>query len=294
MIARGTPGYSGAELANLLNEAALIAARANKKSIEMLELEEARDKVRWGRERRSMAMTDEDKKITAWHEAGHALVNVMLDHTHPLHKVTIIPRGQSLGSTMSLPKQDILNRQKREMEDMISVMMAGRIAEQIVTEDISTGAAGDIQQATQLAKAMVCQYGMSDRLGMVQYGDDNDYVFLGKDMARSKAYSEHTSQEIDVEVKRLIDEGYQTAETLIRENREKLDLIATSLLEVETLDGSQVENIVKTGRWDPPQPPQQSSTADASDVSQALPQSDTKKDGPELDPGFGGASPATA
>jgi cell division protease FtsH len=294
VIARGTPGYSGAELANLLNEAALIAARANKKSIGMLELEEARDKVRWGRERRSLAMTDEDKKITAWHEAGHALVNVMLDHTHPLHKVTIIPRGQSLGSTMSLPKQDILNRQKREMEDMIAVMMAGRIAEQIVTEDISTGAAGDIQQATQLAKAMVCQYGMSDRLGMVQYGDDNDYVFLGKDMARSKAYSEHTSQEIDVEVKRLIDEGYQTAETLIRENREKLDLIATSLLEVETLDGSQVEDIVKTGRWDPPQPPQESSTADASDVSQTLPQSDTEKDGPELDPGFGGASPATA
>lgn len=294
VIARGTPGYSGAELANLLNEAALIAARANKKSIGMLELEEARDKVRWGRERRSLAMTDEDKKITAWHEAGHALVNVMLDHTHPLHKVTIIPRGQSLGSTMSLPKQDILNRQKREMEDMIAVMMAGRIAEQIVTEDISTGAAGDIQQATQLAKAMVCQYGMSDRLGMVQYGDDNDYVFLGKDMARSKAYSEHTSQEIDVEVKRLIDEGYQTAETLIRENREKLDLIATSLLEVETLDGSQVEDIVKTGRWDPPQPPQESSTADASDVSQTLPQSDTEKEGPELDPGFGGASPATA
>ncbi|MEL0060357.1 MAG: ATP-dependent zinc metalloprotease FtsH, partial [Verrucomicrobiales bacterium] len=294
VIARGTPGYSGAELANLLNEAALIAARANKKSIGMLELEEARDKVRWGRERRSLAMTDEDKKITAWHEAGHALVNVMLDHTHPLHKVTIIPRGQSLGSTMSLPKQDILNRQKREMEDMIAVMMAGRIAEQIVTEDISTGAAGDIQQATQLAKAMVCQYGMSDRLGMVQYGDDNDYVFLGKDMARSKAYSEHTSQEIDVEVKRLIDEGYQTAETLIRENREKLDLIATSLLEVETLDGSQVEDIVKTGRWDPPQPPQESSTADASDVSQTLPQSDTEKEGPKLDPGFGGASPATA
>jgi cell division protease FtsH len=147
VIARGTPGYSGAELANLLNEAALIAARANLKSIGMKELEEARDKVRWGRERRSLAMTDEDKKITAWHEAGHALVNVMLDHTHPLHKVTIIPRGQSLGSTMSLPKQDVLNRQKKEMEDMIAVMMAGRIAEQIVTEDISTGAAGDIQQA---------------------------------------------------------------------------------------------------------------------------------------------------
>jgi cell division protease FtsH len=293
VIARGTPGYSGAELANLLNEAALIAARANLKSIGMKELEEARDKVRWGRERRSLAMTDEDKKITAWHEAGHALVNVMLDHTHPLHKVTIIPRGQSLGSTMSLPKQDVLNRQKKEMEDMIAVMMAGRIAEQIVTEDISTGAAGDIQQATQLAKAMVCQYGMSDRLGMVQYGEDNDYVFLGRDMARSKAYSEHTSQEIDTEVKRLIDEGYQTANKLIEDNRQKLELIATSLLEVETLDGSQVETIVRTGRWDPPAKPQEPQQPETP-AETKLPSAEPASDESELDPGFGGASPATA
>jgi cell division protease FtsH len=293
VIARGTPGYSGAELANLLNEAALIAARANLKSIGMKELEEARDKVRWGRERRSLAMTDEDKKITAWHEAGHALVNVMLDHTHPLHKVTIIPRGQSLGSTMSLPKQDVLNRQKKEMEDMIAVMMAGRIAEQIVTEDISTGAAGDIQQATQLAKAMVCQYGMSDRLGMVQYGEDNDYVFLGRDMARSKAYSEHTSQEIDTEVKRLIDEGYQTANKLIEDNRQKLELIATSLLEVETLDGSQVETIVRTGRWDPPAKPQEPQQPEPPTETK-LPSAEPASDESELDPGFGGASPATA
>jgi cell division protease FtsH len=170
VIARGTPGYSGAELANLLNEAALLAASTNKKAVSMEELEEARDKVRWGRERRSLAMTDEDKKFTAWHEAGHALVNVMLEHTHPLHKVTIIPRGQSLGSTMSLPKTDILNRRRKEMLDMIAVMMAGRIAEEIVSGDISTGAAGDIQQATNLARAMVTQFGMSDQLGMVQYG----------------------------------------------------------------------------------------------------------------------------
>jgi cell division protease FtsH len=294
VIARGTPGYSGAELANLLNEAALIAARANRKSIGMSELEEARDKVRWGRERRSLAMTDEDKKITAWHEAGHAIVNVMLEHTHPLHKVTIIPRGQSLGSTMSLPKQDILNRQKKEMEDMIAVTMAGRIAEEVVTNDMSTGAAGDIQQATQLAKAMVCQYGMSKRLGMVQYGgDDSDYVFLGKDMARSKAYSEHTSQEIDTEVKRLIDDGFNTAKTLIDDNRLKLELIANSLLEYETLDGSQVEEIVRTGKFNPPQAPEDPPTPPmGAQAVTSTPEPESPKT--ELDPGFGGASPATA
>src|ERR1700759_54220 len=158
IIARGTPGYSGAELANLLNEAALLAARTGRKAVGMLELEEARDKVRWGRERRSMAMTDEDKKFTAWHEAGDALVNVMLEHTHPLHKVTIIPRGQSLGSTMSLPEVDVLNHRRKEMLDIIAMTMAGRIAEEIVSGDISSGAAGDIQQATSLARAMVCQW----------------------------------------------------------------------------------------------------------------------------------------
>src|SRR5947209_17735636 len=145
----------------------------------MAELEEARDKVRWGRERRSLAMTDEEKRNTAWHEAGHALVNVLLPHTHPLHKVTIIPRGQSLGSTMSLPKEDVLNRKRKEMLDMIAVTMAGRIAEEIVSGDISTGAAGDIQQATQLARAMICQWGMSAKLGMVQYGSDEE-PYIGR------------------------------------------------------------------------------------------------------------------
>ncbi len=217
IIARGTPGYSGAELANLLNEAALLAARLNKKTVGMSELEEARDKVRWGRERRSLAMTDEEKKSTAWHEAGHALVNVLLEHTHPLHKVTIIPRGQSLGSTMQLPEKDILSRRKKEMLDDIAVTMAGRIAEEIVTGDISTGAAMDIQMATNMARAMVCQYGMSDKLGMVQYGSDDEYVFLGREMARTKVYSESTAREIDEEIKLIIDDGYKTAHDLIYE-----------------------------------------------------------------------------
>ncbi|HXE42050.1 MAG TPA: ATP-dependent zinc metalloprotease FtsH, partial [Candidatus Baltobacteraceae bacterium] len=164
IIARGTPGYSGAELANLLNEAALLAARLNKKAVGMKELEEARDKVRWGRERRSMAMSDEEKRATAWHEAGHALASVLLKHTHPLHKVTIIPRGRALGVTMSLPKEDMLNMRRKQAIDTIIMTMAGRIAEEFVTDDISSGAAMDIQQATHLAKAMVMHWGMSDKL----------------------------------------------------------------------------------------------------------------------------------
>ncbi|PAW89351.1 MAG: cell division protein FtsH, partial [Pedosphaera sp. Tous-C6FEB] len=199
VIARGTPGFSGAELANLLNEAALLAARQGKKAVTMKELEEARDKVRWGRERRSLAMTDEEKQNTAWHEAGHALVNVLLQNTHPLHKVTIIPRGQALGATMYLPKDDIHSRRRKEMLDMAAVTMAGRIAEEIVANDISTGASGDIQQATGMVRAMVCQFGMSDKLGMIHYGGEDDH-FLGRDLGRRKDYSEHTAQEIDAEV----------------------------------------------------------------------------------------------
>ncbi|PYM12428.1 MAG: cell division protein FtsH [Verrucomicrobia bacterium] len=293
VIARGTPGYSGAELANLLNEAALLAARMNKKAIGMAELEEARDKVRWGRERRSLAMTDEEKRNTAWHEAGHALVNVLLPHTHPLHKVTIIPRGQSLGSTMSLPKDDVLNRRRKEMLDMIAVTMAGRIAEEIVAGDISTGAAGDIQQATQLARAMVCHWGMSDTLGMVQYGDNNEFVFLGREMIRSKDYSERTAQEIDTEVKRIIDEQFRIAKDIIHNNRDKLELIANCLLEYETLDGGQVLEIVRTGKFTPPPPTPQVDPPSGAQAATPLPEI-PKPAPPKLEPGLGAAAPATA
>lgn len=293
VIARGTPGYSGAELANLLNEAALLAAGQNKKAVGMEELEEARDKVRWGRERRSLAMTDEDKKFTAWHEAGHALVNVMLQHTHPLHKVTIIPRGQALGATMSLPKTDVLNRRRKEMLDMIAVMMAGRIAEEMISGDISSGASGDIQQATSMARAMVMHWGMSDRLGMVQYGDDGEYVFLGREMARAKVYSEYTAQEIDQEVKRIIDEAYNTAKQLLTENRAKLELIAKSLLEYETLDGQQVEEIVRTGLFTPPPPKPEVEPPHGAPAGTPLPEPPTKPVPPKL-PGLGNPAPATA
>jgi cell division protease FtsH len=291
VIARATPGYSGAELANLLNEGALLAARQNKKSVGMVELEEARIKVRWGRERRSLAMTDEDKKHTAWHEAGHALVNVLLAHNHPLHKVTIIPRGQSLGSTMSLPKEEVWNRQRKEMMDMIALAMAGRIAEEMFSGDISTGASGDIQQATQLARAMVCQYGMSDKLGMVQYGSDNEYVFLGRDMVRGKEYSESTSEAIDNEVKTIIDHNFQRAKKCIEDNRDKLAIIAQSLLDYETLDGSQVAEIIKTGKFTPIPPV---ICDPPSGAMAATPLSDSTKSSPHnLDPSLGTPAPVT-
>ena len=292
IIARGTPGFSGAELANLLNEAALLAASTNKKAVGMKELEEARDKVRWGRERRSLAMTDEEKKFTAWHEAGHALVNVLLSHTHPLHKVTIIPRGQSLGSTMSLPKQDVLSRRRKEMLDDIAMIMGGRIAEEIVSQDISTGAAMDIQQGTKIARAMVCEYGMSDKLGMVQYGDHDEYVFLGREMGRSKVYSEDTAREIDAEIKRIIDEQYKIAKDLITQNIDKLELIAKSLLEYETLEGAQVEEIVRTGRLTPPPPPTNVDPLHGAPAGTPLPEAPAKPTPPKLPPGLGNPAPA--
>jgi cell division protease FtsH len=293
VIARGTPGYSGAELANLLNEAALLAARTGKKAVGMAELEEARDKVRWGRERRSMAMTDEDKKCTAWHEAGHALVNVMLKHTHPLHKVTIIPRGQALGATMYLPKEDILNRRRKELLDIIAVTMAGRIAEEIVSDDISSGAAGDIQQATQMTRAMVTQWGMSDRLGMIQYGESGEYIFLGREMARSKDYSENTAQEIDNEVKRIIDDAFRRAKDIIDQNRDKLELIANALLEYETLEGAHVEEIIRTGKFNPPPPEPQVGPPTGAQAATPLPEM-VRPTPPKIDPGLGSAAPAPA
>ncbi len=294
VIARGTPGYSGAELANLLNEAALLAARTGKKAVEQPELEEARDKVRWGRERRSMAMTDEEKRGTAWHEAGHALVNVLLKHTHPLHKVTIIPRGQSLGSTMWLPKDDLHNRKRKELQDLIAVTMAGRIAEELVTDDISTGAAGDIQQATTMAKSMVMHYGMSDKLGMVLYGESNEFVFLGRDMMRSKEYSEVTAQQIDAEIKRIIDDGFNTAKNIIDTHRDKLELIATALLEYETLDGVQVAEIIKTGSFTPPpKPPLNMAPLMGAPAGTPLPENPPKSVPPKL-PGLGTPAPAPA
>ncbi|PWU11129.1 MAG: cell division protein FtsH [Verrucomicrobia bacterium] len=246
VLARGTPGYSGAELANVINEAALMAARKGLRAISMRELEEARDKVRWGKERRSLAMSEKEKISTAWHEAGHALLNVLLEHTHPLHKVTIIPRGPYLGATMYLPEGDKYSTQQKEALDSLVVMMGGRIAEEMFTNDISNGAAGDIKQATQLVRKMVCEWGMS-LLGMICYSENNDYVFLAREMGRSREHSEATAEQIDAEVKRIIDEAYQRATTILSQHKQKVEAIATALLEYETLDASHIQEIVEFG-----------------------------------------------
>ncbi len=256
IVARGTPGFSGAELANLINEAALMAARRGLKSIGMTELEEARDKVRWGRERRSMAMSEKEKISTAWHEAGHALVNVVMKHTHPLHKVTIIPRGPALGMTMYLPEGDKYSTARLEALDLIAVTAAGRIAEELFSNDISNGATGDIRQMTRLARRMVCEWGMSEQLGMVEYGEHEDYVFLGREMHKNRDFSEDTAQQIDREVRKLVDDGYSRAKEVVLAHRDKLEIIANALLEYETLDGHQITEIVEHGRMsNPPKPP---------------------------------------
>src|ERR1700726_1844077 len=255
VVARGTPGYSGAELANVINEAALLAARRGLKAITMAEMEEARDKVRWGNERRSLAISEKEKENTAYHEAGHALLCEVLEHTDPLHKVTIIPRGPSLGSTMYLPVEDKCTNRKNELLDRLVVIMGGRVAEEIVFGDVTNGATGDIRMATGIARKMVCEWGMSERLGMVEYGEHEDYVFLGRDISRSRAYSEATAQEIDREVKGLCDHSYQRALAVLTQRKETLIAIAKSLLEYETLDGSQIRELINHGKLINPPPP---------------------------------------
>jgi cell division protease FtsH len=220
-------------------------------------MEEARDKVRWGRERRSLAMSDKEKIGTAWHEAGHAFLNMVLPHTNPLHKVTIIPRGPYLGATMYLPEGDKYSTQKKEALANLIVTMGGRIAEAFNSDDISNGASGDIRQATALARAMVCEWGMSNILGMVEYGEGDAPVFLARDMANRRAnYSGHTAQLIDEEIKRFIDEAYTTAERILTENRDKVELIANALLEYETLDANHLKDLIEHGEMkDPPSAP---------------------------------------
>ena len=280
VIARGTPGYSGAELANVINEAALLAARKGLKAITLAELEEARDKVRWGKERRSMAMSDKEKENTAYHEAGHALLCELVENMDPLHKVTIIPRGPALGLTMYLPEGDIYTNRKKELLDRLVVIMGGRVAEEIVFGDITNGASSDIRHATGISRKMVCEWGMSEKMGMVEYGEHEDYVFLGRDISRPRGYSEATAQEIDCEVRKLCDDAYSRATKLLVENRDKLEAIAKALLEYETLDGPQIRDIIKTGRMQnppvmnqpkrPPQPPPLEGTTIAPDYPSGL------------------------
>jgi cell division protease FtsH len=283
-IAKGTPGFSGAELANLINESALLAARRGLNAVTLDEMEEARDKVRWGRERRSLAMSDKEKIGTAWHEAGHAYLNMVLPHTHPLHKVTIIPRGPYLGATMYLPEGDKYSTQRKEALANLIVTMGGRIAEAFHSDDVSNGASGDIRQATALARHMVCEWGMSDKLGMVEYGEGDAPVFLARDMSKSRNYSEETARIIDSEIKRLIDESYATAEKILTENRDKVELIANALLEYETLDANHMRDLIEHGEMkDPPtlpKPPPVPEELKKASTSQPAKDGDRSDDGP--------------
>ncbi len=243
-IAKSTPGFSGADLANLINEAALLAARNNQDAATQADLEEARDKVCFGRERRSRKIPERDRRLTAWHEAGHAIVNLFLENSIPLHKVTIIPRGQALGLTMMMEHEDRYSRSRLEMLDIITTDLGGRVAEEIALGDITSGASQDIAHATNLARAMVCSYGMSEKLGTVQYGERADHIYLGRDITRNEACSEQTQREIDDEVKRIIGECKARAAKIVTEQRERLDKLANALLERETISGADIRKLL--------------------------------------------------
>jgi cell division protease FtsH len=263
IIARGTPGFSGADLANLVNEAALNAARFNKKKVEMIDFEYAKDKVMMGPERKSMIMTEEEKKNTAYHEGGHALVAAFLPEADPLHKVTIIPRGRALGVTMQLPAEDKYSHTKEYLESEITVMMGGRIAEEKFLGHMTTGAGNDIEKATDIARKMVCEWGMSD-MGPLTFGKVEGEIFLGRDFGRTQDYSEATANEIDSEVKKIVNKAYERARQIIEENQKAMHRLARTLLEKEVLDGEEVLQIIaeETGtdisrlrKAGPPKPP---------------------------------------
>ena len=249
ILARRTPGFTGADLSNLVNEAALLAARRDKKKIGMTELEEAIERVMAGPERKSHIMNDEEKRLTAYHEGGHTLVGMMLKHADPVHKVTIIPRGRAGGYTLMLPKEDRNYATKSELVDRLKVAMGGRVAEEIVLKEISTGASQDIQQATRMVRGMVMQYGMSDVLGPVAYGENqNHQVFLGRDINHERNYSEEVASEIDKEVRKYLEDAYEACRQIITDNRDKLELIAQALIERETLSAKQLEELLTTGK----------------------------------------------
>ncbi|MFO1128293.1 MAG: ATP-dependent zinc metalloprotease FtsH [Rhodospirillales bacterium] len=246
VIARGTPGFSGADLANLVNEAALLAARANRRLVTMIDFEAAKDKVLMGAERRSMVMTDQEKRLTAYHEAGHALVGLFIPGNDPLHKVTIIPRGRALGVTMNLPERDRYAFKKKEIEARLAMMFGGRVAEQLVfgTENVTTGAANDIQQATDMARRMVTEWGMSEKLGRLRYSDNEEEIFLGRSITRSRNVSEDTARLIDAEVRTIIETAEARARKVLGDNIDSLDKVAEALLEYETLSGDEVQKVL--------------------------------------------------
>ncbi len=284
VLARGTPGFSGADLANMVNEAALAAARQNRKAVLQYDFELAKDKVLMGVERKSLLLTDEEKKNTAYHEAGHALVAAKMPNSDPLHKVTIIPRGMALGVTMQLPTDDRHNYYKNYLETEIAILMGGRIAEELFLNVLSTGAGNDIERATEMARKMVCEWGMSD-LGPMTFGKKEEQIFLGREIAQHRDYSEDTAIKIDQEVRKLVNAGYATAKQVISDNRDVLERIARALIEREVLDANEIKMLVENQQLPPVQPPPSSKDDGVQHVIK-----------PELQPGRakGGERPATA
>ncbi|RQW82625.1 MAG: ATP-dependent metallopeptidase FtsH/Yme1/Tma family protein [Geobacter sp.] len=244
VIARGTPGFSGADLANVVNEAALLAARKDKNLVEMEDLDDAKDKVLMGVERRSMVISEDEKKNTAYHEAGHTLVAKLIPGTDPIHKVSIIPRGRALGITMQLPTEDKHSYNKETLLNRIAVLMGGRAAEEVIFQTMTTGAGNDIEHATEISRKMVCEWGMSERLGPVSFGKKDEQIFLGREMASAKNYSEATAVEIDEEIRRIVEDNYTRARTLLSDNIDLLHKIALALIEKESLNGADVDEII--------------------------------------------------
>ena len=245
-VARGTPGFSGADLANLVNEAALLAARKNKRIVTLNEFEDAKDKVMMGSERRSMVMTEEEKTLTAYHEAGHAIVTINEDAAYPIHKATIIPRGRALGMVMQLPERDELSQTREQLHAQLAIAMGGRVAEEIIfgEDKVTTGAASDIEQATKRARAMVMRAGLSKELGPVAYGENEEEVFLGRSVARQQNMSEETAKKVDSEIRKIVDRGYERARKVLTEKIDDLHKLAKALLTYETLSGEEIENLI--------------------------------------------------
>ena len=283
VIARGTPGFSGADLANLVNEAALFAARANKKLVTMAEFERAKDKIMMGAERKSMIMKEEEKKLTAYHEAGHAIVGRLVPDHDPVYKVSIIPRGRALGVTMFLPEDDKYSYSKKHLESQLSSLFGGRIAEEQIfgPDAVTTGASNDIQRATEIARNMVTQWGLSERMGPLSYSEEEGEVFLGKSYGREKRMSNQTAQAIDSEIRSIIDRNYERAEEILKSNEDKLHLMADALMKYETIDSSQIDSIMEGKEPGPPQDWSDDEPGTPSD--EASGKSGTDED-PDLDP----------
>ncbi|MCK9258866.1 MAG: ATP-dependent zinc metalloprotease FtsH [Azoarcus sp.] len=271
VLARGTPGFAGADLANLVNEAALFAARGNKRLVDMEDFERAKDKIMMGAERRSVVMPEEERRNTAYHESGHAVVARLLDKTDPVHKVTIIPRGRALGVTMQLPTEDRYSQDRERLLQTITVLFGGRIAEEIFMKQMTTGASNDFQRATDLARRMVTQWGMSDTLGPMVYGEEEGEIFLGRQVTTHRNVSEATMQKVDAEIRRIVDQQYALARRLLEENSDKVEAMTAALLELETIDAEQINDIMEGRPPRPPKPTQVPQSRSSDDTPGAAP-----------------------